>query len=86
MEKITYLQYRDEIHRLESTEQLRLVRPFEEIRSSLNKVNESTEALKDARALLKLLEEKVNQHNGQLRQRAGKMRTITYQRNHVKDA
>ena len=44
-----------------------------------------TEELKDARFLLKLLEEKLEAHNARCKQKAGQMKQVSYKRNHIQD-
>ena len=81
--RITEAEYENQLHRLEYTQQLSVSRTLQELEESVNRIKERTEPLRDIGFFLKLIKEKVNQHNAQLNQRAGKMRTKAYRNNHI---
>jgi tetrahydromethanopterin S-methyltransferase subunit G len=81
--RITEAEYENQLHRLESMEKLSVSRTLNELEEAVNRINERTDPLRDIGFLIKLIKEKVSQHNAQLNQRAGKMRTRAYRNNHI---
>lgn len=58
---------------------------IELFRQTIKDVKHSTQALEDALFLLKLLNEKIEAHNGICKQKAGQMKQTSYKRNNIED-
>ncbi len=80
-------QYIKAVHAIEWESRISFQSFIDEAKVRLRRADAAhhTSSLNDAAFLLKLFEEKINEHNGRCKQVAGKMKSYVYKRDNIQD-